>query len=133
MRQRANERMQEQSYLENDESFYAIQVGTWGGSSTESCLFIWLFLRSQNAEIVKDAEEYYRASTGLGRKDSWNLRDSHMVKAVCDLIGHRTKQAGRPAKVPSTFCELWTPSMKHESGLFRSSSGHTTVISAMHG
>jgi erythromycin esterase-like protein len=47
---------------------------------------------------VKDAEEYYRASA-IGRADSWNIRDSHMVKAIHDLIGHRTKQTGAPAKV----------------------------------
>jgi erythromycin esterase-like protein len=48
---------------------------------------------------VKDAEEYYRASAG-GRADSWNIRDTHMVNAIRDLINHRTKQTGSPAKVP---------------------------------
>jgi erythromycin esterase-like protein len=76
IRAKTHERMRRDGFLEHDEDFYA----------------------QQNAEIVKDAEEYYRASA-IGRADSWNIRDSHMVKAIHDLIGHRTKQTGAPAKV----------------------------------
>jgi erythromycin esterase-like protein len=76
MRAKTQERMRMDGFLEHDEDFYAYQ----------------------NAEIVRDAEEYYRASA-VGRVDSWNIRDTHMVKAVRDLIVHRTKQTGAPAKV----------------------------------
>jgi erythromycin esterase-like protein len=76
VREAVYERMRTDGFLQLDEDFYA----------------------HQNAEIVKDAEEYYRASA-VGRADSWNVRDTHMVKAIRELIGHRTKQTGRPAKV----------------------------------
>jgi len=76
MRTKSYERIKEDGFLSEDEEFYACQ----------------------NAEVVKDAEKYYRTSA-LGRADSWNVRDSHMVKAINDIIGHRTKQTGRQAKV----------------------------------
>jgi len=77
MRDVVGRKMKEGGFVENDEDFYAIQ----------------------NAEIVKDAEQYYRASIGLGRADSWNVRDSHMVKSVRALMAHRSQQSGTPAKV----------------------------------
>jgi len=65
----------------------------------------------QNAEVVKDAEKYYRTSA-LGRADSWNVRDSHMVKAINDIIGHRTKQTGRQAKAGQPTSHR-SPSLPH--------------------
>jgi len=77
MREVVANKMKNEGFLENDEDFFAMM----------------------NADIVKDAEQYYRASIGLGRQDSWNVRDSHMVKAVRALMEHRSVQPGTPAKV----------------------------------
>ncbi|KAG0252992.1 hypothetical protein BG011_006621, partial [Mortierella polycephala] len=38
-----------------------------------------------NAQIVRDAEEYYRAMY-LGSAMSWNLRDTHMFETLCRLL-----------------------------------------------
>jgi len=43
------------------------------------------FFASQNAKLVKNAEEYYRAMF-TGRVESWNLRDEHMTETVKDLL-----------------------------------------------
>jgi erythromycin esterase-like protein/predicted phosphoribosyltransferase len=43
------------------------------------------FFASQNARLVKNAEEYYRAMF-TGRVESWNLRDEHMTQTVKDLV-----------------------------------------------
>ncbi|GAB4465728.1 MAG: hypothetical protein OHK0029_36590 [Armatimonadaceae bacterium] len=45
------------------------------------------FYAEQNARLVKNAEEYYR-SMFRGRASSWNLRDSHMVETLEELIAH---------------------------------------------
>jgi erythromycin esterase-like protein len=47
------------------------------------------FFAEQNARLVRNAEEYYRAMFG-GRVESWNLRDSHMMEtleALCTHVG----------------------------------------------
>ena len=46
-----------------------------------------LFFAEQNARLVKDAEQYYRAMF-RGRASSWNLRDSHMVETIENLVAH---------------------------------------------
>src|SRR6185436_569146 len=43
------------------------------------------FFAEQNARLVKDAEEYYRAMF-RGRDESWNLRDRHMTETLADLL-----------------------------------------------
>jgi erythromycin esterase-like protein len=43
------------------------------------------FYAEQNARLVKNAEEYYRAMF-RGRAESWNLRDRHMVDTLQDLL-----------------------------------------------
>jgi erythromycin esterase-like protein/predicted phosphoribosyltransferase len=43
------------------------------------------FFASQNARLVRNAEEYYR-SVFRGRVESWNLRDEHMAQTVQELI-----------------------------------------------
>jgi len=53
-----------------------------------------LFSASENAEVVRDAERYYRTMFG-GRVSSWNLRDSHMAGALDRLLNH----LGRDSKV----------------------------------
>jgi erythromycin esterase-like protein/predicted phosphoribosyltransferase len=42
------------------------------------------FFAEQNARLVKNAEQYYRAMF-LGRNESWNLRDWHMVDTLEEL------------------------------------------------
>ena len=46
-----------------------------------------LFSARENAEVVRDAERYYRAMFG-GRASSWNLRDRHMAETLDRLLGH---------------------------------------------
>ncbi len=45
------------------------------------------FLAEQNARLVKNAEEYYRAMF-RGRASSWNLRDTHMADTLDALRDH---------------------------------------------
>lgn len=45
------------------------------------------FFAQQNARLVKDAEEYYRAMF-RGRASSWNLRDRHMTDTIENLVNH---------------------------------------------
>jgi erythromycin esterase-like protein len=46
-----------------------------------------LFSARQNAEVVRDAERYYRTMFG-GRTSSWNLRDRHMADTLDRLLDH---------------------------------------------
>jgi protein-L-isoaspartate(D-aspartate) O-methyltransferase len=46
------------------------------------------FDAAQNARLVANAEEYYRASF-QGRISSWNLRDEHMFETLQALLAHR--------------------------------------------
>lgn len=46
-----------------------------------------LFDAIQNAKIVCNAENYYRAMV-LGEEDSWNVRDYHMMDTLRMLLGH---------------------------------------------
>ncbi len=56
-----------------------------------------LFEAEQNARVVKNAEEYYRAMF-LGRVSSWNLRDTHMADTLDALLAHLDPRVGK-AKV----------------------------------
>ncbi|HEY8227928.1 MAG TPA: erythromycin esterase family protein [Pyrinomonadaceae bacterium] len=55
------------------------------------------FFAEQNARLVKNAEEYYRA---MFRRSvsSWNLRDRHMAETLSSLVVHLENQ-GQPGKV----------------------------------
>lgn len=46
-----------------------------------------LFNAQQNARVVKEAEQYYRAMV-QGGPESWNVRDRHMVDTLERLIEH---------------------------------------------
>ena len=46
----------------------------------------WFDVR-QNAQIVKNAESYYRAMV-LGEDDTWNIRDAHMMSTLEMLMDH---------------------------------------------
>jgi erythromycin esterase-like protein len=56
------------------------------------------FFAEQNARLVKNAEEYYRAMF-RGRVSSWNLRDRHMVETLESLAAHLEKQNGRRPRI----------------------------------
>ncbi len=45
------------------------------------------FSARENAEVVRDAERYYRTMFG-GRVSSWNLRDQHMAETLGRLLDH---------------------------------------------
>jgi erythromycin esterase-like protein len=56
------------------------------------------FYAQQNAQLVKDAEAYYRTMFH-GRVASWNLRDRHMADTLDALALHLERQRGRPARI----------------------------------
>jgi len=51
------------------------------------------FFAEQNARLVRNAEEYYRAMFG-GRAQSWNLRDTHMMQTLQALVAHIRQTSG---------------------------------------
>ncbi|MFP4143571.1 MAG: erythromycin esterase family protein [Phycisphaeraceae bacterium] len=55
------------------------------------------FFAEQNARLVKNSEEYYRAMFG-GRVNTWNLRDRHMADTLDALVNHLGGPA-EPARV----------------------------------
>jgi erythromycin esterase-like protein/predicted phosphoribosyltransferase len=55
------------------------------------------FFAEQNARLVVDAEEYYRAMF-RGGVESWNLRDRHMAETLDELVAHLEATSG-PTKV----------------------------------
>jgi erythromycin esterase-like protein len=52
------------------------------------------FFAEQNARLVRNAEQYYRAMY-QGRVSSWNLRDQHMAETLNSLVGHLGSALGR--------------------------------------
>jgi erythromycin esterase-like protein len=56
------------------------------------------FYAEQNARLVKNAEEYYRAMFH-DHISSWNLRDRHMAETLEALMSHLEGQARRPKVV----------------------------------
>ena len=56
------------------------------------------FFAEQNARLVRNAEEYYRAMFG-GRVESWNLRDTHMMETLDALLEHVRKTSGEARAV----------------------------------
>ena len=68
----------------------------------------------QNARVVKNAEEYYRAMF-QGRTSSWNLRDTHMADTVDEVVGH----LGRDGREP----RLGTPSHADCHGVVQGNHG----------
>jgi erythromycin esterase-like protein/predicted phosphoribosyltransferase len=51
------------------------------------------FQAEQNARVVKNSEQYYRAMFH-GRTSSWNLRDIHMADTLDALLGHFKQRMG---------------------------------------
>lgn len=56
------------------------------------------FFAEQNARLVRNAEQYYRAMF-RGRADSWNLRDRHMFETLGTVTEHLSRERGAPARL----------------------------------
>ena len=56
------------------------------------------FHAQQNAQLVRDAEAYYRAMFGT-RVNSWNLRDRHMAQALDALLAHLDRRTDGRARL----------------------------------
>jgi erythromycin esterase-like protein len=56
------------------------------------------FSAEQNARVVSDAETYYRAMFGSGR-ESWNLRDRHMMATLEAVMAHVQRLSGHARAV----------------------------------
>jgi erythromycin esterase-like protein len=56
------------------------------------------FHAEQNARLVRNAEQYYRAMFG-GRVESWNLRDTHMMETLRSLIQWTERRSGTAKSV----------------------------------
>lgn len=56
------------------------------------------FFATQNARIVKNAEEYYR-SMFSGHISSWNIRDRHMSETLNILVDYLEHNFNKPAKI----------------------------------
>lgn len=52
------------------------------------------FSAEQNARLVRNAEEYYRAMF-RGRVNTWNLRDRHMAETLHALSAHLDRRFGK--------------------------------------
>lgn len=60
------------------------------------------FCAEQNAKLVCNAEEYYRAmfdAHAIPRPNLWNMRDRHMFETLEDVTKHLSKRFERKAKV----------------------------------
>jgi erythromycin esterase-like protein len=51
-----------------------------------------LFDAQRNAAVVRDAERYYRAIY-RGARESWNLRDRHMMSTLQAMLAHRGERS----------------------------------------
>jgi protein-L-isoaspartate(D-aspartate) O-methyltransferase len=51
-----------------------------------------LFDAQRNAAVVRDAERYYRAIY-RGARESWNLRDAHMMATLQAVLAHRGERS----------------------------------------
>jgi len=56
------------------------------------------FFAEQNARLVRNAEQYYRAMF-RGRADSWNLRDRHMFETLRAVGTHLSRERREPARL----------------------------------
>jgi erythromycin esterase-like protein len=56
------------------------------------------FAAAQNAQVVSDAEQYYRVMYASGR-ESWNLRDRHMMATLEAIMAHTRRMTGRAKAV----------------------------------
>lgn len=56
------------------------------------------FFATQNARLVKNAENYYRSMLE-GRVSTWNIRDQHMAETLNVLAAHLETRFKQPAKI----------------------------------
>jgi len=56
-----------------------------------------IFYAKMNAKVVMGAEEYY-GNMLKGRNQTWNIRDTHMVSMLEDLINHLEQTSNKPMK-----------------------------------
>lgn len=56
------------------------------------------FFATQNARLVKNAENYYRTMLE-GQVTSWNIRDRHMAETLNVLVDHLETRWSKPAKI----------------------------------
>lgn len=56
------------------------------------------FFATQNARLVKNAENYYRSMLE-GRVSTWNIRDQHMAETLNVLADHLETRFKKPAKI----------------------------------
>ena len=56
------------------------------------------FYANQNAKLIVDAEQYYRALIDEN-PPSWNVRDQHMFNCLVDLQTHLSNCNNKPAKI----------------------------------
>lgn len=106
-------------FIENPQAYgYAIASGRWDSCEQEVIAQLMqlqrkgrlyvekdgafagneYFSTQQNAELVKNAEEYYRAMF-RGRPNTWNLRDRHMFETLEKLASHLEDQLKREARI----------------------------------
>lgn len=56
------------------------------------------FSAQQNANLVKNAEQYYRSMFNSG-VSSWNLRDQHMMQTLIEIDRYVSNKKSKPAKM----------------------------------
>jgi len=64
------------------------------------------FFAEQNAAVVKNAEEYYRAMYH-GRVNTWNLRDTHMAETLDALVTHLDRVYAGPSSAGPSKVVVW--------------------------
>ncbi len=57
-----------------------------------------IFFLIQNARVIKNSEKYYR-SLFINEINNWNLRDSHMMETVEEIIKHHKKMGNINPKI----------------------------------
>jgi erythromycin esterase-like protein len=82
--------IEQRMQLQRKARIYIERDGPFAGSEYFSAL--------QNAEVVKNAEEYYRALF-RGRPNTWNLRDRHMFETLEKLADHLEAWLGREPRI----------------------------------
>ena len=63
------------------------------------------FYATQNARLVKNAENYYRTMFE-GHITSWNVRDRHMTETLTILAEHLEKRFNKPVPTLILYLEI---------------------------
>jgi erythromycin esterase-like protein len=70
------------------------QLGELLRASEEDAGRLELFDAQQNAQVVRNAERYYRTMFA-GRVSSWNVRDRHMMETLERIVAHVERDGAR--------------------------------------